>query len=132
MHYPHSNGFIESQVKSVKAALLKAKTTQGDPDMVFLCLRTTPIEHKLPSPAVLLLGQGIQDNLPRKILRDALNEVVAPRLEERQELQKYNHDGSARQLPELTPGQRVTTQDQTTLKWKPAEVKEKLAGVLRS
>ena len=37
-HYPRSNGFIESQVKSVKAALRKAKTTHSDPDMALLCL----------------------------------------------------------------------------------------------
>ena len=110
-HYPHSNGFIESQVKSVKAALRKAKNTHSDPDMALLCLRTTPIDHKLPSPAELLLGRAIQDNLPRKIPRDALNEVVTPRLEERQELQKFYHDRSARQLPALTPGQRVSIQD---------------------
>ncbi|XP_020606658.1 uncharacterized protein K02A2.6-like [Orbicella faveolata] len=71
-HYPRSNGFIESRVKSVKAALLKAKTTHRDPDMALLCLRTTPTDHKLPSPAELLLGRAIQDNLPRKIPRDAL------------------------------------------------------------
>ena len=35
-HYPHSNCFIESQVKSVKAALLKPKTTYSDPDMTLL------------------------------------------------------------------------------------------------
>ena len=101
--------------------------------MALLCLITTPsIDHKLPSPAELLLGRAIQDNLPREIPRDALNEVVTPRLEERQELQKFYHDRSARQLPALTPGQRVSIQDQTTLKWKPAEVREKLAGVPRS
>ena len=119
-------------MKSVKAALVKAKTTHRDPDMALLCLRTTPIDHKLPSPAELLLGRAIQDNLPRKIPRDTLNEAVALRLEERQELQKFYHDRSARQLPALTPGQRVSIQDQSTLKWKPAEVKEKLAGVPRS
>ena len=41
-------------------------------------------------------------------------------------------DRSARKLPELTPGQRVTIQDQATLKWKPAELKEKLAEAPRS
>ena len=97
-----------------------------------MCLRTTPIDHKLPSPAELRLGRAIQDNLPRKILGEALNEVVAPRLEERQELQKFYHDMSARQLSALTPGQRVSIQDQSSLKWKPAEVREKLAGVPRS
>jgi len=85
-HDPRSNGFIESQVKSVKAALLKAKNSHRDPDMALLCLRTTPMDHKLPSPAELLLGRAIQDNLPRKIPSEALNEVVTPRLEERQPL----------------------------------------------
>ena len=50
-HYQCSNGFTESQVFSVKTALLKAKTTQGNLDIDFLYLRTTPIDHKLPSPA---------------------------------------------------------------------------------
>ena len=119
-------------MKSVKAALLKAKTTHGDPDMALLCLRTTPIDHKLPSPAELFLGRALQDNLPTKIPGDALNEVVAPRLEERQELQKCYRDRSARQLPELKPRPKVCIQDQSTLKWKPAEVREKCAGVVRS
>ena len=129
-HYPRSNGFIESQVKSVKTILLKAKTQ--DPDMSLLCLRATPIDHKLPSPAELLLGRPIQDNLPKKIPRDSSNEAVGPRLEERQELQKFYHDRSARQLPELVPGQKVTIQDPTTLKWKAAEVEERLSAVPRS
>ena len=127
-HYPRSNGFIESQVKSVKAALRKAKTTHSDPDMALRCLRTTPIDHKLPSPAELLLGRAIQDNLPRKIPRDALNEVVTPRLEERQQLQKFYHDRSARQLPALKPGQRLSIQDQTTLKWKLGRSERKACG----
>jgi len=116
IHAHCSNGFIESQVKSVKAALLKAKTSHRDPDMALLCLRSTPIDHKLPSPAELLLGRAIQDNLPRKIPIDALNEVVTPRLEERQDLQKFYHERPARQLPELTPGQKVCIQEQSALK----------------
>ena len=110
VHYPRSKAFIESQVKSVKAAPLKAKTTHRDPEMVSLCLRTTPIDHKLPSPVKLILGPAILDNLPR-IPRDVLIEAVAPRLEERQKLQKLYYDRSARQVPELTPGQRVSIQD---------------------
>ena len=83
-HYPRSNGFIESQVKSVKSALLKWKMTKSDPDMSLLCLRATPVDHKLPSPAELLLGCPIQDNLPRKISRDPSSEEVVSRLIERQ------------------------------------------------
>ena len=58
-HYLRSNVFIESQVKSVKTILLEAKTQK--PDMGLLCLRATPIDHKLPSTAELLLGRPIQD-----------------------------------------------------------------------
>ena len=62
-------------------------------------------------------------------MNSVLNESVAPRLEERQETQKFYYNRSARQLPELTPGRRESIQDQSTLKWKPAKVREKFAGV---
>ena len=64
-HYPRSNGFIESQVKIVKRTLEKAKKTGEDTEMALLCLRATPIDNELPSPAELLFGREIQDNMPR-------------------------------------------------------------------
>ena len=115
-HYPRSNGFIESQVKSVKSALLKSKMTKSDPDMSILCLRATPVYHKLPSPAELLLGRPIQDNLPRQISKDSSSEEVISRLIERQQLQKHYYDRCAKLLPELAPGQRITIQDPAPLK----------------
>lgn len=63
------------------------------------------------------------------LMNSALNESVAPRLEERQETQKFYYNKSARQLPELRPGQRVSIQDKSTLKRKPAKGREKFAGV---
>jgi len=95
----------------------------SDPDMSLLCLRATPVDHKLPSPADLLLGRLIQDNLPRKISRDPSSEEVISRLIERQQLQKHYYGRSAKPLPELAPGQRITIQDPASLKWKPAVVK---------
>ena len=71
-HYPRSNGFIESHFKSVTSALLKSKMTKSDPNMSLLCLRATPVDNKLPSPAELLLGHPIQDILPRKNTRDTI------------------------------------------------------------
>ena len=127
-YYPCSNGFIESQVKSVKSALLKSKMTKSDPDMSLLCLRATPVDRKLRSPAELLLGHPIQNNLPRKISRDPSSKEVVSRLIERQQLQKQYYDRSAKPLPELAPGQRITIHDPASLKWKPAEVKERIAG----
>ena len=116
--YSHSNGFIQSQGNSVKSPLLKSKMTKSDPDMSLLCLRATPVDHKLPSPAELLLGYSIQDNLLRKISRDSSSEEVI--------------DRPAKPLPELAPGQRITIQDPPLLKWKSAEVKERLVGTPRS
>ena len=66
-NYPKSNGFIESQVKIVKKVLKKAQRSNSDPNIALLYLRWTPIDNKLPSPAQLLLGRQIQDNLPKKI-----------------------------------------------------------------
>ena len=130
--YSHSNGFIQSQGNSVKSPLLKSKMTKSDPDMSLLCLRATPVDHKLPSPAELLLGYSIQDNLLRKISRDSSSEEVISRLIERQQLQKHYYDRPAKPLPELAPGQRITIQDPPLLKWKSAEVKERLVGTPRS
>ncbi|CAH3194457.1 unnamed protein product, partial [Porites evermanni] len=97
--------------------------TKSDPDMSLLCLRATPVDHKLPTPAELLLGRRIQDNLPRKISRDPSSE---------EQLQKHYYDRSAKPLPELAPGQRITIQDPASLKWKPAQVKERLVVPPRS
>ena len=50
--YPQSNGFIERQVQAVKHTLDKAK--KSGLDMLLLCLRSTPVDSQLPSPAELL------------------------------------------------------------------------------
>ena len=131
-NYPRSNGFIESQVKSVKRALKKAKRSNSDPNIALLCLRATPIDSKLPSPAELLLGRQVQDNLPRKFQRDHTYDDVIGRLQERQAQQKYYHDQHATALPSLVPGQQVTIQNPKTLEWKPAIVLDKAREAPRS
>jgi len=131
-HYPQSNGFIESQVKTVKKTLIKAQATQTDPHMALLCLRATPIDNKLQSPAQLLMGRTIQDNLPRKIQRDITSDDVTERLQQRQEQQKYYHNRNTKPLPTLLPRQSVTIQDPVSLRWKPAVIKEKIQEVPRS
>ena len=49
--FPKSNGFIERQIQTIKIALIKAKQAGRDPDLAMLCLRITPINYNLPSPA---------------------------------------------------------------------------------
>ena len=124
-NYPRSNGLIESQVKSTKRAFKKAKRSNSDPNIALLCLRATPIDSKLPSPAELLLRRQEQDNIPRKIQSDHTHDDVIGRLQERQVQQKYFHGQHAAALPFLVPGQQVTIQNPKTLKWKPAVVLDK-------
>ena len=104
-YHPHGNGFIESQVKIVKQALSKALKNGQDPAMALLCLRTTPIDQVSSSPAEILLGRRIQDNLPQRFNRKAEDDQHYQRLHERQEEQKRSFDQHVRPLPMVVPGQ---------------------------
>ena len=53
-HYPKPNGFIERTVKTVKMTLKKAESSKLDPYLALLCIRTTPVDNVLPSPAEMM------------------------------------------------------------------------------
>ena len=129
-HYPRSNGFIESQVKIVKT-LQKAKKSNIDPNIALLCLRSTPIDGQLSSPAELLFGRQVQDNLPKKVKLSPSRDVFV-RLQEKQAKQKYYYDRSTKRLPSLDPGQSVRIQNPKNSKWEPAEIEDKIGDVPRS
>ena len=63
-YYPQANGFIEQNVQTVKNLMQKCKESGADPYLAMLCLRTTPLDHHLPSPAELLNSRVYQTNLP--------------------------------------------------------------------
>ena len=73
--YPRSNGFIERTVQTVKKLFTKAKENSGDPHLAMLCLRTTPIDHNLPSPCELLNGRRYKSNLPAITSRSDWNKL---------------------------------------------------------
>ncbi len=50
-YFAQSNGFIERMVGTVKNVLKKAKESRIDLQLALLCLRSTPVDNKLPSPA---------------------------------------------------------------------------------
>ena len=58
-HYPQSNGFAESCVKSVKYALQCAKYSGANLQLTLLVLWATPVNAKLPSPAELLTNTSL-------------------------------------------------------------------------
>ncbi|ESO96048.1 hypothetical protein LOTGIDRAFT_160027 [Lottia gigantea] len=87
----------------------KATQTKSDILMALLCLRATPIDHHLPSPAELLNKRKYRTNLPIANT-NTQDRMITERLMERQETQKKYHD---RNNPK-------------TLKWGPAIVEERL------
>ena len=123
--YPKSNGFIERHVQTVKQALIKAKQNGNDPDLTLLCLRTTPISAKIPSPAELITGRKPRGNLPTRHTGNPTDDLIREKLQHRQDNQKSYHDTKAKELPPLAPGQYVRFQDQPSSTWKEAVIKEK-------
>ena len=121
--YPQSNGFIERQVQTVKHTFDKAKKSGKDLPMSMLCLRSTPVDSELPSPAELLYQRKLKSNLPIRIRNEMPNrDKINQRLTERQESMKYYHDRNAQDLSPLVTGQRVFVQNQSTKKWVPGTV----------
>ena len=123
-HYPRSNGFVERQVQTIKRTLKKAASARVDTDMAMLILRSTPIDHHLPSPAEMLNARKMRANLPVKILNAHPEKgAISERLFERQRQQKVYHDqGAIAQLTPLVRGQPVRIQHHVTGKWNPATI----------
>ena len=91
--------------------------------MSMLCLRSTPIDSQLPSPAELLYQRKLQANLPVRVdNRIPDRDKVAQRLTERQQSMKHYYDRNAHDLSPLTTGQPVRIQDQASKKWLPGTV----------
>ena len=118
-HYPSSNGFIERQVRTVKTLFTKARETGTDPHMAMICLRTTPLDHKLPSPCELLNSRLYRSNLPGKMPRDIDRHSDA--LQRRQDnVNKWW--GPGRPQPALRPQQHVRVQHPVNKTWVPGQV----------
>ena len=124
-HYPKSTGFIERTVKTVKMTLKKAKPSKLDPYLALLCIRTTPVDNVLPSPAEMLYTRKVQGNLPVRWRNKLGNkEEIYERLQQRQEVQWTNHDQLSRELSPLFTGQNVRIQTLPSSLWSPAVVRE--------
>ena len=120
---------LELDLGTLSCSVQKKSTPDGkstDPNMALLCLRATPVDNKLASPAELLLGRPVQDNLPRKIPSSVNGEEVVQQLQDKQAKQKAYHDQHDTALPSLVPGQSVTIRNHKTHTWEPAVVQEQL------
>ena len=89
--YPHSNGFIEWHIQTVKNMLLKSSNTRSFQE-VLADLRTTHIGMGLPSPAEILHGRNLTTRAQAEIDIKAICSV----LQERQLKMMLDHDSSRR------------------------------------
>lgn len=99
--FPQSNGFIERTIQTVKHSLTKALSSEEDPYLALLALRTTPGKDKL-SPARRLMGRTPRTTVPsvKCPLKSSKPEQIP-----RKTITQYN--SHARNLPELHPGDKV-------------------------
>ena len=120
-HYPQSNGKSERFVGVVKKTLQKALESGEDAHMAMLCLRTTPIGPRLPSPAELIFGRKVRSNLPVKSIAER-DEDLQKDLRELRSKAMESYDSHSKPLADLKPGQSVRVQDPITKRWKPATI----------
>ena len=59
--YPQSNGMTERCIQT-KGAMKKAKLGNRDIDMSLLCVRSTPMDHVIPSPGKLIQSEAGQQS----------------------------------------------------------------------
>ena len=116
-HYPRSNGLSEATVKTVKKLLKKCYRSKQDILKGLLILRNTPIKCGR-SPAQLLKGHCLRDNLPR--ISEGKQTAPYRHIVEERQLAKKHHDKKFVPKPltvTFKPGQSVAIQDTTTKEW---------------
>jgi transposase InsO family protein len=121
-YYPKGHGFIERQVETIKKTLVKCKENNSDPYLALLILRSTPLTHKLCSPAELLAGRQFKSTLPIKIPEPARLEQERETLKQHQEHQRQYYDQHGKNLPELFPEQPVYIQNVKDKTWRRGKV----------
>ena len=98
--------------------LQKCLQAKGDLDMALLCLRTTPIDNQMKSPAELMFSRKIRSNLPGKIPNTLLDkDAIYDHYADRQNTQKDYHNRHAADLPPLKPGDTIWYQNMSSKKW---------------
>ena len=112
-HYPKSNGLAEATVKIVKGLIKKSNRSNKDIKKGLLIIRNTPLSCG-KSPAELLTGHKLRDNLPRVL--DIQNQPDRDLVQER-ERAKIHHDRRTVVSSTFREGQLIAIQDHITKEW---------------
>ena len=93
---PQSNGMAERCVQTMKASLIKTMEEGEDVDLALLTYKTTPLSHKLPSPAELLNSRKYKTLLPTRIVPTRLQESYRQIMDQGKQIQAQEHQSAAK------------------------------------
>ena len=79
---PQSNGMVEHFVQTIKASLIKTIEEGEDVDLALLRYKTTPLNHRFPSPMELLNSRKYKTLLPTRIVPTRLQETYRQIMDE--------------------------------------------------
>ena len=107
---PQSNGMMEHFVQTMKASLIKTIEEGEGVDLALLTYKTTPLNHKLPSPAELLNSRKYKTLLPTCIVPTRLQESDRRIMDEEKQVQAEQYNRGTKVLPRLKQSQNVRVQ----------------------
>lgn len=123
-HYPQSNGFIERHVQTIKKMLLKCLYDNKDLYLTLLEYRSSPITSKIPSPAEILFGRKIKNQLPiKESLLQPHSKFKINEFAKRNKIKERNYyNRQAKDLTVLKEGDKVVIQNYINKLWEPGTV----------
>ena len=129
--YAQSNGKAEQAVKSAKRLMKRTKRSKQGVYLSILDFRNTPSEGMSSSPAQRLMSRRTKTRLPttRSLLKPEIAKSVSSEIRHNKDLQCKYYNRTAKDLPELKPGQEVwlaPKQNDRTQTWTKGTVNQKV------
>ena len=100
----------ERCVQTMKASLIKTTEEGKDVNLALLAYKTTPLSHRLPSPAELLNSRKYKTLLPTQIVPTRLQESYRQIMDQGKWVQAQLYNKNTRVLPRLEQCQKVVVQ----------------------
>ena len=129
---PQSNGMAERCVQTMKASLIKSMEEGEDMDLALLTYKTTPLSHRLPSPAELLNSRKYKTLLPIRIVPTRLQESYRQIINQGKQVQAQLYNKNTRALPRRAVSRVVLQLNPSKNIWTPAEIIQCPTSVGRS
>ena len=107
---PQLNGMAERCVQTMKASLIKTMEEGKDVDLALLTYKTTPLSHRLPSPAELLNSRKYKTILPTHIVPTRLQEYYRQIMDQGKQIHAQLCKRNPRVLPRFEQSQKVVVQ----------------------